>query len=167
MLSWSLIFFYLIKSSRKIGVSFERSEQGGLAECQPCGGATQEPLLVLCLDSAHPHSRLWVTAKNNLGLLLHQMYTTVCIVFRFSGFQAITTACFDAGLRMKAPVRLAQVIKCSAALLGCFIFPALICLSRPWALFYSRDSLMYSAVNQSVSALCKHAYSPLLADSIV
>lgn len=146
-----------LKSSRKIGVSFERSEQGGLAECQPCGGATQELLLILwqCTPTqpalSHSEKQFGFVIASNVHYPLH------C----FQAFRLSSLLCFNAGLRMKAPVRLAQVIKCSAALLRCFIFPALIRLSRPWALLYSRDSLMYSAVNQSVS------YSPLLADSIV
>lgn len=84
---------------------FERSERGGVAECQSCGGADQELLLVLFLDGAHPHSFLLVTVKNNLVLLLNWLYT----IASFSVFQAITAVC------------LARVIRRSAAL-GCFIF---------------------------------------------
>lgn len=65
---------------------FDRGEQGGVAECQPRGGATQELLLVLffifffrqCIPTQPALSH----SEKLFGLLLNQTYTAQSVIFQ-------------------------------------------------------------------------------------
>lgn len=79
---------------------FDRGEQGGVAECQPRGGATQELLLVLFFffyRQRTPTQPALSHSEKQFGLLSNQ--TAQSVIFR-----VIAAVCLDALLQLAAPV---------------------------------------------------------------